>query len=299
MEEAPKHNVITFNFLTTAVDEDSNQITVPVSEGTYGVITIGLVAIPSKDASVKAEGEAKIEGPILSRYTIIDSTDYLLKQEFKTDGDGNVTIDLNKTLSSVDAIRFYRNYFEKYTVALKTIIELPKNENYDYLITTDNIEAEWDTEYFKKNKILQFKPINYSEYNDSIYLEALGSKTTNFVQLRSQYKTVEEAYLQIKKRYESEVVSNIIDVELPINDTYEPVNFSQVVTRLLEFQTGTLVPGMSHAKSLNLETEYKRLDTLNKIINSLTRMYPKITIDDGEGIPYIKEFSTEISKSQA
>ena len=53
MEEAPKHNTITFSFLTTTVDENSNQVNVPVSEGTYGVITIGLVAIPSKDASVK------------------------------------------------------------------------------------------------------------------------------------------------------------------------------------------------------------------------------------------------------
>jgi hypothetical protein len=286
VEEAPKHNTITFSFLTTTVDENSNQVTVPISEGTYGVIAIGLVAIPSKDASVTTEREVKIEGPAPSRYTIIDSTDYIFKQEFKTDGDGNIIIDLSKALSSIDAIRFYRNYFEKYTIALKTVIELPKNENYDYLITTDNIEAEWDTEYFKKNKILQFKPINYSEYNDSIYLEALGSKTTNFVQLRSQYKTVEEAYLQIKKRYESEVVSNIVDVELPVNDYYEPINFTQVITRLLEFQAGTLTPGMSHAKSLNLETEYKRLDTVNKLINSITRMYPKITIEDGEGIPY-------------
>jgi hypothetical protein len=274
---------ILFELLTNVTSEGSQSISVPVSEGTNGVVMVGLIALPKQDSE---EAQATTKEPILGRYTIIDSTDFLFKQEFKTDSDGYVVINLDKTLSTTDAIRFYRNYSEKYMVALKIIIEIPKNDNYDYSITSDNIEVEWDTEYFKKNKIIQFKSIYYSEYNDSIYLEALGSTTTNFVQLRAQYKTVEEAYLQIKKRYESEVVSNIIDVELPVNDSYEPVNFSQVVTRLLEFQTGTLVPGMSHAKSLNLETEYKRLDTLNKVINSLTRMYPKITIDDGEGMPY-------------
>jgi hypothetical protein len=283
---------ILFELLTNVTSEGSQSISVPVSEGTSGVVMVGLIALPKQDSE---EAQATTKEPILGRYTIIDSTDFLFKQEFKTDSDGYVVINLDKTLSTTDAIRFYRNYSEKYMVALKIIIEIPKNDNYDYSITSDNIEVGW----IKDLKFPQFKSINYSNYNDAIYLEALGSTVINFTQLKSQYKTAENNYLQIKKRYESEVISNIVDVELPINDTYEPVNFSQVVTRLLEFQTGTLVPGMSHAKSLNLETEYKRLDTLNKVINSLTRMYPKITIDDGEGIPYIKEFSTEISKSQA
>ena len=274
---------ILFEFLTDVISEKSQSISVPVNEGTYGIITVGLVAIPQQ-----LFDEA-------GKYTIIDSTDFLLKQEFKTDSEGLVVINLDKTLSSTEAIRFYRNYFEKYTVALKTVIEVPKNENYDYLITSDNIQVEWE----KESKFPQFKSINYSNYNDAIYLEPVGTTATDFTQLKSQYKTAEETYLQIKKRYESEVVSNIVDVELPTNDPYEPINFAQVITRLLEFQAGTLTPGISHAKSLNLETEYKRLDTLNKVINNITRMYPKITIDDGEGIPYSKEFSTEITKSQA
>ena len=277
---------ILFEFLTDVISEKSQSISVPVNEGTYGIITVGLVAIPFDKSS--PFGEA-------GKYTIIDSTDFLLKQEFKTDSEGLVVINLDKTLSSTEAIRFYRNYFKKYTVALKTVIEVPKNENYDYLITSDNIQVEWE----KESKFPQFKSINYSNYNDAIYLEPVGTTATDFTQLRAQYKTAEETYLQIKKRYESEVVSNIVDVELPTNDPYEPINFAQVITRLLEFQAGTLTPGISHAKSLNLETEYKILDTLNKVINNITRMYPKITIDDGEGIPYSKEFSTEITKSQA
>ena len=274
---------ILFEFLTDVISEKSQSISVPVNEGTYGIITVGLVAIPQQ-----LFDEA-------GKYTIIDSTDFLLKQEFKTDSEGLVVINLDKTLSSTEAIRFYRNYFEKYTVALKTVIEVPKNENYDYSITSDNIQVEWE----KESKFPQFKSINYSNYNDAIYLEPVGTTATDFTQLKSQYKTAEETYLQIKKRYESEVVSNIVDVELPTNDPYEPISFAQVITRLLEFQVGTLTPGISHAKSLNLETEYKRLDTLNKVINNITRMYPKITIDDGEGIPYSKEFFTEITKSQA
>lgn len=283
---------ILFEFLTNVASEGSQSISIPVSEGTSGVVMVGLVATSEQIGLV--EGEVAAKEPILGRYTIIDSTDFLFKQEFKTDSDGFVIINLNKILSTTEATRFYRNYSEKYAVALKIIIEIPKNGNYDYSITSDNIRAEWN----KDVKFPQFKSINYSNYNDAIYLEPVGTTVTNFIQLRAQYKTAEEKYLLIKQRYESEIVSNIIDVELPINDSYEPINFAQVITRLLEFQAGTLVPGMSHANSLNLETEYKRLDTLNKIINNITRMYPKITIDDGEGIPYSKDIFTDIAKSQ-
>ena len=273
------NNEIVFNFLTTTVSDNSGSINVPVSDGTYGIIAVGLVA-----TLINKNQDAAAREPIqvLNKYSIIDSTDFLFKQEFGIGGDGSVTIGLDGALSSTEAIRFYRNYAKGYTVALKIIIEIPKNDNYDYSITSDNIEVEWEQETIP----LKFRSIDYSNYNDNIYLEALGSTVTNFIQLKTQYKTAEETYLQIKKRYESEVVSNIVNVELPTNDSYEPINFAQVITRLLEFQAGTLVPGMSHAKSLNLETEYKRLDTLNKIINNITRMYPKITIDDGEGIPY-------------
>lgn len=289
--ELNETNDILFKFLTNIASEGSQSISIPVSEGTSGVVMVGLVATSEQIDLI--EGEAAVKEPILGRYTIIDSTDFLFKQEFKIDSDGFVIINLDKTLSTTDAIRFYRNYSEKYAVALKIIIEIPKNDNYDYSITSDNIRAEWN----KDIKFPQFKSINYSNYNDAIYLEPVGTTATNFTQLRAQYKTAEEKYLLIKQRYESEVTSNVIDVELPVNDTYEPVNFTQVITRLLEFQSGTLIPGISHAKKLNLETEHKRLDTVNKLINNITRMYPKITIDDGEGIPYNKDIFTEVAKS--
>ncbi len=283
-------NDILFKFLTNVTSEGSQSISEPVSEGTSGVVMVGLVA-----TLINNEQEAVAREPIqvISKFNIIDSTDFLFKQEFKTDSDGYVVINLDKTLSTTDATRFYRNYSEKYIVALKIIIEIPKNDNYDYSITSDNIEVEWN----KDLKFPQFRSINYSDYNDAIYLEPVGTTATNFTQLRAQYKTAEEKYLLIKQRYESEVTSNIIDVELPINDIYEPVNFTQVITRLLEFQSGTLIPGISHAKKLNLETEHKRLDIVNKLINNITRMYPKITIDDGEGIPYNKDIFTEVAKS--
>ncbi len=210
-DEIISNNEIKFNFLTTLVNENTESIANSVNEGTYGIVTVGLIATlinKNQDAAVKEPIQ------VINKYSIIDSTDFLFKQEFKTDSDGNVTINLNKTLSSTEAIRFYRNYIKNYTVALKVIIEIPKNDNYDYSITSDNIEVEWEQETIP----LKFRSIDYSNYNDNIYLEALGSTVTNFVQLKSQYKTAEETYLQIKKRYESEVVSNIVDVELPTND---------------------------------------------------------------------------------
>ena len=103
--------------------------------------------------------------------------------------------------------------------------------------------------------------------------------------IRETYKTVEENYLLVKKQYESQV-SGDVDLEIDTAETYEPTTFKNVITRLLEFQVGTLQPALEYTKTAKLTTEYDRLNTMDKLINILSKMYPNITIDDGEGIPY-------------
>jgi hypothetical protein len=273
-----KYNELLINFVIDVTDEYGSTTTQPANPETGVTVMVGLVALLSRSGLNEAE-------PVLNSKTpsIIDSTDYLSKQSSRVNEQGQAVINLDKTFLSTEAYRFYQNYYQKYTIALKIVIEVPKSEIYASSITSDNILVKWTV-----SKYLQFDSINYSEYNDDIYLESVGNNIVDFVQLRSTLKTAEESYLLIKKRYDSELLSSTTDLELPISATYEPASFSQVITRLLEFQEGTLIPGLSHAEKLNLDVEYKRLDTMNKIVNIVTGMYPKITIEDGEGIPYNK-----------
>ena len=256
-----EYNELLINFVIDVTDEYGSTTTQPANPETGVTVMVGLVALLSR--------------------SIIDSTDYLSKQSSRVNEQGQAVINLDKTFLSTEAYRFYQNYYQKYTIALKIVIEVPKSEIYASSITSDNILVKWTV-----SKYLQFDSINYSEYNDNIYLKSPGNNIVDFVKLRSSLKTAEESYLLIKKKYESELSSSTSDVELPISAVYEPASFSQVITRLLEFQEGTLIPGLSHAEKLNLDVEYKRLDTINKLINIVTGMYSEITIEDGEGMPY-------------
>ncbi len=70
-------------------------------------------------------------------------------------------------------------------------------------------------------------------------------------------------------------------------EDYHPTNFKVVITRLLEIQEGTLKQAIDYSKTTGLKVEYDRLTAINKLITNLSSMYPNVTIDDGEGIPYV------------
>ena len=269
-----EYNELLINFVIDVTDEYGSTTTQPANPETGVTVMAGLVALKSGRSEVEA-------APKEQEPNIIDSTDYLLKQVLKVNEQGQAVINFDKTLLSTEAYRFYQNYYKTYPIAIKIVIEVPKSEKYDFSITSDNISVKWVV-----LKSLQFDSINYSEYNDNIYLKSPGNNIVDFIKLRSSLKTAEESYLLIKKKYESELSFSTSDVELPTNSPHEPTSFSQVITRLLEFQEGTLLPGLSHAEKLNLDVEYKRLDTINKLINIVTGMYSEITIEDGEGMPY-------------
>ena len=73
------------------------------------------------------------------------------------------------------------------------------------------------------------------------------------------------------------------------NYDYQPNSFTKVITRLLEFQQGTLVTSLDFARNADLTQLFALLGPVNGLeneINSLAGLYPDITIEDGEGIPY-------------
>lgn len=90
------------------------------------------------------------------------------------------------------------------------------------------------------------------------------------------------------KNYQSQLIAQSPDLILSTYD-YQPNNFTKVITRLLEFQEGTLITSLDFARNADLTQLYSLLGPVNGIdyeINSLSGLYPSIDIEDGEGIPY-------------
>lgn len=98
-------------------------------------------------------------------------------------------------------------------------------------------------------------------------------------------QTAYDAYLTAKQSYE-ELLANATTIELNQLETYEPSTPTRIVTRLLEFQTGTLNAAIRYADDANLSDQLALLQRIDRSINQYVSYYPTVTINDGEGIPY-------------
>jgi hypothetical protein len=87
------------------------------------------------------------------------------------------------------------------------------------------------------------------------------------------------------ENYRSQLKAQSLDLILSSAE-YQPNSFTKVITRLLEFQEGTLSTSIDYAENANLLDLKDLLGTLNTEIGDLAGLYPEITIEDGEGIPY-------------
>jgi hypothetical protein len=90
------------------------------------------------------------------------------------------------------------------------------------------------------------------------------------------------------QNYQAQLIAQSAELILSTYD-YEPDSFTKVITRLLEFQQGTLITALDFTRNADLTQLYNLLGPTNGIqneIESLAGLYPSITIEDGEGIPY-------------
>jgi hypothetical protein len=257
-----ENNTIFFK-LEEYYDNRGNQELI-ASTGVKGITSISLNYIKEKNK----------KGSIIN-----DATETLINVDFVTDDDGYAEIDLTKLLRITAFIKFFQKY--KGDVTLSVTMEIPKTDKYNVFVGNVKITPSWK----KEESGIIFESYDYYNNDDTIILSPIEDKVTDLATLRQTYKTVEENYLLVKKRYESQIVGEV-DLEIDTTETYEPKSLKTVITRLLEFQVGTLQPALEYTKTAKLTTEYDRLNTMDKLINILSKMYPNITIDDGEGIPY-------------
>jgi hypothetical protein len=276
-------NTISFKF------ESDPDITEDVTvSGISGQLDVALNSINSTDQAATTDTSLRITdlnqadretSMFPTRYIIDDTTDNLFTTRFLINENGYITINLTSMLSNSRLIKFVTKY--KDTSMLSVTINIPKTTIYSSFTGNFKIPVKWKQD----ERGLTFDPYDYADENDSIILQSIADQITEFATLRRTYKTIEDAYLLIKNQFETQLIGEI-DLEIDTAKTYEPKNFKTVITRLLEFQVGTIQPALEYTKTAKLTTEYGRLNTMNTLINVICKMYPDVTIEDGEGIPY-------------
>ena len=122
----------------------------------------------------------------------------------------------------------------------------------------------------------------------SLPTDVIVAKRTTRVDVEAEKANVQsnyDAYLNTKAIYDS-LIANADIINPEQLETYEPAVAENYITRALEFQLGTITPAIRYATAAGLAEDLDYLNRINKFINLYAGLYPTITINDGEGMPY-------------
>jgi len=243
-----------------------------------GNVEISISVVMYNDFAVvePADNKTPIKRPIINYKEMLNSG-VLLSQKFESDENGEVVINLTNMLSTKNFLKLINTYQNKYSFVLRVKFSIFKTDKfypYDEIITSP---FEYNTD---ENSDITFNEILF----DSITLESLDVKYS-LSELKSELRNIEDLYTITKSNIEQKISLSDKEIEI-VTEDYEPVNFNYVVTRLLEFKEGTLNPGLIFCEQFGLKKELDILKTFDRCILRMTQLYPNVTIDDGEGIPY-------------
>lgn len=202
-----------------------------------------------------------------------------------TDNKGLAVFNLNTTASTEEFTKYWSlflNEGKKGKFLIKSKIFNVPNKTYG-LSSIIGFAKLTEATLDEKTKTYNFNDLNFE---NSLTVYGIDDNNLSLDSLETKFKQAEENYLIAKKEYEDNLrikdTTNIFDKLA----SYEPDSWNKVITRMLEFEEGTLKSALRFAEKTNLTDEYRRLDLISSGIKFLRNKYNDITINDGEGIPY-------------
>jgi hypothetical protein len=217
------------------------------------------------------------------------TSDIIINGDETTDSNGIVEVDVTNVFSDSTFLALWQKFSntKNYNVSIQISLESDKQEIGPYLylsrtaipqmlsaynVTFDGEDYSYeDLEYWSK-----FDPFTV----DEIVIDEELLKAAQAKKLDSQRK-----YINSLEDFQNEIVSQS-SLQIPYLNEYNPININQIITRCLELNVGTIENGLAYTTDAGLVAETNRLNKIKTLVNQISNLYPTITIEDGEGIPY-------------
>ena len=209
-------------------------------------------------------------------------SDSLGYTKFVTEGNGLGVIDITYLLeSNSKQARIFSELYKKYDLGLRLTISIESTDYYKgFGKSIDVTGIQWIDRPFN------FVRFDWYSKNGTFDLTSINERIDNIKDLKIEIKQAQLKYLDMKAQYDTEVKSNI-DLKLDRSNPWEPATFKNILTRILEFQEGTLLPAIEYAKVAELEQIQHKLQVVQDYFISILQEYPKVEIGEGEGMPYM------------
>jgi hypothetical protein len=206
-----------------------------------------------------------------------------------TDSNGIIEVDVTDVFSDSTFLQIWQkfNNLKNYNVSIQIELESEKQEIGPYMyISQTNIPqmlsaynvTVLDGDY-------SYPDLQYWDEYESFEIDEIVIDEELLKAIQSKKLDSQRKYINSLQDFQNEIASQAT-LQIPVLNEYNPINITQVITRCLELSVGTVENGLTYTTEAGLVGPTTRLNKIKTLINQISNLYPTITIEDGEGIPY-------------
>lgn len=242
----------------------------------YSVKVVAVLA--NKDGSITPRG---------SVYT----SNVILEGVETTDASGIITIDVTNVFSDDEFLEIFNKFTNApgYNVSIEITLTSDKQEIGPYMyISSTYIPKElsaYNVYYNKTDNEYTYDDLEYYTTYSVFEIDEIVINKELLESIQAKKLEARKTYLQQLEDFQSEIVSQA-PLQIPVLNEYDPINLTQIITRCLELNAGTLENALSYTTDAGLIAETNRLNKIKTLVGQISNLYPTITIEDGEGLPY-------------
>jgi hypothetical protein len=274
-------NTITFKFL----DSDSTEPIESLSVTAY--VQVAACLTPYQ----KPTGPQKI-GQSSAVYTLPEViNESTFTQGLTTDGDGLIDLDITGIFVTQNFLSIWNKFngVAGYNVSfVVTLVSDKQDVGGTVYVGSKYVASQLFNINVTRIQVgpgYSFPDVYYPDYDDNFYVEGVVVDKEKLYKKQTEKIAAERDYVDQINAYKSDLISQSI-LQIPNEYEYNPLNFSQIITRSQELSIGVLENGLTFATDAGLVALRLRLQGIKNRITSLSNLYPNITVDMGEGQPY-------------
>jgi hypothetical protein len=265
-------NLIDFRFRNADNDDPICGLTV-----NYMVQTV--VVLSNND---KPQDPPQPRGGVYNSEVLLDGTE-------TTDSNGYIQVDVTNMFTDEQFIQIFTKYsnLKGYNVSILITLMTEKQQigPIIYLGKTEIPKELLGYNVVKKGVTYSYNDLDYSDVYQDYYINEVVIDAEKLKEYQATKNKAQKDYIEKLTSFQGEIQSQGI-LQIPTLNRYNPINITQVITRCLELNVGCIENALVYSKDAAVVAETNRLNGIKNIIEQISDLYPNISIEQGEGLPY-------------
>ena len=264
-------NLIDFRFLNADNDDPICGLTINYMVQTVVVLSNG-----------KTESPPQPRGAVYNSEVLLDGTE-------TTDSNGYIQVDVTNMFTDEQFIQIFTKYanLKGYNVSILITLMTEKQEigPYTYLGQTEVPLELLGYNVVKKGVIYSYNDLDYADEYQDYYINEVVIDADKLKESQSTKNKAQKEYIENLTSFQGDIQSQGI-LLIPTLNRYNPINITQVITRCLELNVGCIENALTYSRDAAVVAETNRLNGIQNTIEQISALYPNVSIEQGEGLPY-------------